>query len=588
MVKGKKTATNAGMQLKLENQRELEHRLEVERLKQLESSSSTISDTDSTESYISFYEASVEEATKNILETLCDSDTESLQEEEPDYLERKTLLEKTDFFVGFREVPNVDNISQDISVASIAIEKTVLKDGPSKDTGKFVNPLTGQDIRYSVESVAVSSEDHKDVEEVEEEQLQESLKDISQDSELLIPVDALDLEEDIKRPTIMEDTFEAFLEYDLQPQLVVAEEINWEALAREEEANRLQANSHKFLNELINKAVEIAEYASPERILQQNLDKRKLLIDLANKFPVYYTEKSCCGFLNRQIVQHFRRKKSFRSIMEDNPKTLQQDKQKLNNAKTHLDEIMAKEMKLLSSSKNLHEELKAQYEQLKEEGESKIKIFESKVRKQLGRDNWPKMNVIIDQLLLRMNKYRNEVSEVRFALFLQQHTQARLTELLSKLEDLGNGLNMNDFSNLQAETQALDKKIEERNAELNKLYTHCRNDLHTLAHYRQKQEMLCSTITIQSSFLDTLVENKSVLRERLHVLKLKRNRLHAQIKKLSAQGGLLDKPVLMFDYDNTVERGRQQKEIVNNLRGTLRLTQRKIDEIVKQYLAKQK
>lgn len=85
---------------------------------------------------------------------------------------------------------------------------------------------------------------------------------------------------------------------------------------------------------------------------------------------------------------------------------------------------------------------------------------------------------LIDQLLLQMRKYRQEVTQVRMSLLLQQHNQAHFEEvetsshycnknlknisfqLLNKLEDLGNGLKMKDFSHLQAETQALDKKIE--------------------------------------------------------------------------------------------------------------------------------
>ncbi|KNC27554.1 hypothetical protein FF38_10587 [Lucilia cuprina] len=435
-------------------------------------------------------------------------------------------------------------------------------------------------MRGSASSSSSSSEEQKEDDEIYEDD-EGSVKDLSQESEILLPKDMLDLEEDVKKPAAIEDTLETFLELEIETEVVQAEEIDWEALAREEEALRIQQNTQNFLNELINKAVEMAEYVSPERILKLNLDKRKLLMELAARYSNYLTEKSCCEFLNRQIVQHFRRKKTFRPITEDNQKTVQQDKQKLYFAKKRLDEILAREVKLLSSSTNVQTELREQYDTLKKKLEEQIQIFEGKVRKYLIRESWPKLNGIIEQLLLKMGKYRKEVSEVRFTLFLKQHTQARLTQLLTKLEDLGNGLNMKDFSHLQAENQALDKKIEERNAELNKLHLRCHKDLHTLAHYKEKQQMLCTNITIQTSVLDALLENKHMLREHLYALKLQRNRISSQIKKLSSQGGLLDKPALMFDYDHTVDRCREQREIVNRLRQTMHLIQRKIDEIVK-------
>ncbi|KAI8126756.1 Coiled-coil domain-containing protein 96 [Lucilia cuprina] len=560
MVKGKKAAAAAVAQQKeLERQKELEQRLKL-----LESSSSSSTETESTESFTSLEEEHVDVGTV-------------------------AKPEDGDFFEGFREIPNVETISEDISVASVVIEKTVHEMDASKDMGKFVNPLTGLEMRgsassssssSSASSSSSSSEEQKEDDEIYEDD-EGSVKDLSQESEILLPKDMLDLEEDVKKPAAIEDTLETFLELEIETEVVQAEEIDWEALAREEEALRIQQNTQNFLNELINKAVEMAEYVSPERILKLNLDKRKLLMELAARYSNYLTEKSCCEFLNRQIVQHFRRKKTFRPITEDNQKTVQQDKQKLYFAKKRLDEILAREVKLLSSSTNVQTELREQYDTLKKKLEEQIQIFEGKVRKYLIRESWPKLNGIIEQLLLKMGKYRKEVSEVRFTLFLKQHTQARLTQLLTKLEDLGNGLNMKDFSHLQAENQALDKKIEERNAELNKLHLRCHKDLHTLAHYKEKQQMLCTNITIQTSVLDALLENKHMLREHLYALKLQRNRISSQIKKLSSQGGLLDKPALMFDYDHTVDRCREQREIVNRLRQTMHLIQRKIDEIVK-------
>lgn len=97
--------------------------------------------------------------------------------------------------------------------------------------------------------------------------------------------------------------------------------------------------------------------------------------------------------------------------------------------------------------------------------------------------------------------------------------------------------------------------------------------------------MLSHTVSVQYSLFHSLVQEKYNLRERLFSLKLQRNRMQAHIKKLSIQGGLLDKPALMYDYDHTVERCREQNYINNCLKSTMRQMQKKIEEISKNFAA---
>lgn len=80
-----------------------------------------------------------------------------------------------------------------------------------------------------------------------------------------------------------------------------------------------------------------------------------------------------------------------------------------------------------------------------------------------------------------MGQCRREVSEVRYELILKEHIEATLKEVsnpfikffitnytniyfhyqkLSNIEDLGNGLTMKDYENLQNVTQILGKKLE--------------------------------------------------------------------------------------------------------------------------------
>ncbi|KNC27552.1 hypothetical protein FF38_10588 [Lucilia cuprina] len=93
-----------------------------------------------------------------------------LLEREEEHVDVGTVAkpEDGDFFEGFREIPNVETISEDISVASVVIEKTVHEMDASKDMGKFVNPLTGLEMRGSASSSSSSSEEQKEDDEIYE------------------------------------------------------------------------------------------------------------------------------------------------------------------------------------------------------------------------------------------------------------------------------------------------------------------------------------------------------------------------------------------------------------------------------------
>ncbi|KAM7347921.1 uncharacterized protein ACRADG_007398 [Cochliomyia hominivorax] len=559
-----------------------------EELPEIESISSSLSYTTTSETFVSLHETTDVQDVQDIFEMLYDTESESLEEEGSEYDEHKSLIDETNLVDTFGRLPDVDNISEDVSVASLTVDKKADDKEDIGDSGKFVNPLTGlyvtESMHHRPSSIEINLKEKDEKKEDVEAGDSVKDKDLSEESELLIPDDVLDEIEVAKKPVDLEDTFEAFLELETKQDEIKLEEIDWEALAREKEAKHLEKLTRKFLDDLVNHAVEAAEYMSPEKYLQQNLDKYKLMMELAKKLPEYLEEKSTSSFLNRQIVHHFRRKKTFRPIMEDNPRTVEQDKQKLKNAKLHLDEVLEKEAKLKESLYQMKENLCESIKVQKEDVENQITEFENKVWKHLGRELWPKTNTLIDQLLMQMKKYRNEISEVRMTLLLQQHSQAHLEGLLNKLEDLGNGLNMKDFTHLQAETQTLDKKIEERNAELNKYYLRCHSDLHIMANCQEKQKMLSHTVCIQKTFLNSLLQEKRNLRERLYSLKLQRNRMNAQIKSLSIQGGLLDKPALMLDYDHTVIRCRDQKELNNYLKRTMENLQKKIEDISKHCL----
>ncbi|XP_046810045.1 DNA repair protein rad50 [Lucilia cuprina] len=543
------------------------------------SSTSSSSTTESTEYSISQDEDS--ENTLNILDTLYDT-VDSSTDEEAIEEEQETLAHDKIFFENFGELPDITNISEDISVCTIVEEKEVIPKDTTKDMGHFVNPLTGSEFHMHVGSFSLSQDNSKASSVASEDTVSESQQ--SELSENLLPDDILfaetqptsyDKEEDETTNVL----FETFLQLETTKVEQIVDDIDWEAIAKQQEDKLILENTLEFINDIIQRVVEIAERISPEVILRQNLDKRKLLSEISQVHQQYVIELKVSDWLNQKVVEYFKRKKIFRPIIPENIKTLPQEKEKYINAVRRLDELLAKAADDSTTCKV--KRIRTELENAKQKVNTEVLMFESLVKMNLVRETSPQWNTLIDLLLRRMAKYRTEVSEVRYRMITRQDTHALLLEKLTKLEDLGNGLTIKDYDHIQTENQALGKKIEERNIDLKKLYLRSQNCLHLLAHFREKKSILCNVMATQRSALYEFYEERRSLRKYIYELKLKRSRLRQEINELSIRGGLIDKPALMYDYDQTMERLRELREIVNRLRITLDTIQQRIQKLEK-------
>lgn len=93
--------------------------------------------------------------------------------------------------------------------------------------------------------------------------------------------------------------------------------------------------------------------------------------------------------------------------------------------------------------------------------------------------------------------------------------------------------------------------------------------------------MLHDTVTFQRQYMEELQIEKQNLREFLFRLKIERTRLRKDIRDISFQSGLLDKPVLMKDYDTTVEYLEDLQKRVENSQATIKSLHAKIDYLEK-------
>ncbi|XP_061392710.1 plectin-like [Musca vetustissima] len=516
-----------------------------------------------------------EEKHKHFLEYFFDSDSESLEEEEeeeeePDYLKRSTLEEKVEFLQDFGSIPELENISEDVSISEInkEIMKPEISSEEHSDIGYFVDPITGQRL-VSTPTVQVVKKDLPQFEEKRHESVVSLLEfEEVMEEEDLDKMDIFNLDynqEDDKDLNVLIDeerALEKFLQVEIR-EVAKESDLNWEEIFQQEAHRHLCENVERLLNDLIDQAVEVAEHISPEAMLRKHLDKHKLVMEIRNKVHERVVERRVCEFFNRKAVEYFKRKKILRSIMPDSKRYVELEMRKYLHAISRLDELLAKEenAKLMASKTQM--ELENELQMQREKSEKAIADFEEVVRRNLIREARPKCNMLIEKLLLEMSKCRQEVNEVRFEMILKLHTEASLRKKLSNIEDLGNGLTMKSFEGIHNETQILDRKIEERNAELRKLYERVQRDIHAMAHYKEQQKMLQNSIIAQRLALEELMEEKRQLRQQIYELRMNRNSIRKQHKELSFESGLLDKPALMLDYDKT-------NEMIAGHRGTVK------------------
>lgn len=123
--------------------------------------------------------------------------------------------------------------------------------------------------------------------------------------------------------------------------------------------------------------------------------------------------------------------------------------------------------------------------------------------------------------------------------------------------------------------------LSERNVTLNKLHDHYNFDVHNMAHLKEKQNMLQNTVMVQKQYFNELRNEEKNMRQVIKQLRQKRKNLRLELRNLSFQRGLLDKPILMKDYDETVEMVFNMRKIIEGLKETIEKLTEKISKMEK-------
>lgn len=121
--------------------------------------------------------------------------------------------------------------------------------------------------------------------------------------------------------------------------------------------------------------------------------------------------------------------------------------------------------------------------------------------------------------------------------------------------------------------------ISERNTELTKACLKRQLDVHISAHVKERTLMLRNKLAAQKRSYWTMLRQRDETRRGLNTQRMIRAKLRKDINELNFQGGILSKPALMLDYDNTVAEIEHKQEIVRGLHDQYR----KISEKIAQY-----
>ncbi|XP_067633269.1 cilia- and flagella-associated protein 184-like [Eurosta solidaginis] len=470
-----------------------------------------------------------------------------------------------DFLETFSGVPSLEVLSI-ASGTKKGIRTTDGKDQEEslqKDVGVFVDPLTGEVIAEKVPVEVIE-------EEVEEEELEESIEteplsaiifSLSEDTGLaaLLETPAEEFEVKAEEAEALDD----FLMHDVVVEQIPSRDLSKEALEQERLRLLLIEETENFLNKLINQAVAKSEYKHPDTILRESLDKFLLMEELCKKLEELEIERKVQFHLNRKVIDYYKRKKSFQRITEEPEELEMKHAAKLKEVTKKLDQMLVVENRLTEKFEEIAKELRAKKIALLQQNIDKEKEFEALVRASLIKSNNGRLAVIIPPLIEEINNFRKHVSDKRLQLIQFQHTAAVLQK---KIDDFENKFRVREYMALQTETTELDKKIEERNADLENSRSRCNTNIHAFSHTREKIDSLRLFNQMNKKALFELQSQKKLVRERLVHLKVERTRYQKEKRELTFQTGLLSKPSLLRDYDNTVEQLNDINKRVESLR----------------------
>ncbi|XP_064537364.1 uncharacterized protein LOC135427697 isoform X2 [Drosophila montana] len=215
--------------------------------------------------------------------------------------------------------------------------------------------------------------------------------------------------------------------------------------------------SEYFLEELVQRTVAHSEQDSVR--LRRLLDKDKLIRQLIPLMQQFKEEQLLKTKLEQRVADHFVRKKLF--IFVKIPKTFDAlNYQRRQSSLVELDRLLEVHNRTFDLAQLQSLKLTEELEKTRIYSDQKVQVFEQLVRTTLlANDSFTHLAGMVNEVLTSMRHFRDELSELRLELLYALHRFAEMQIKSEVLEDLGDGLKMQEYLNKQSDVHVLGTKI---------------------------------------------------------------------------------------------------------------------------------
>ncbi|KAH8390190.1 hypothetical protein KR200_009290 [Drosophila serrata] len=476
-----------------------------------------------------------------------------------------TIQMKADFLRNF-EVPSLSDISEEHEPEPTPkLIKDTSFDALTEDTGYYADAL-GEDQLSSHTSSEGSSifgyEDQDDAMAVA------SPKDGSSEISDLPDIISITDEGPKKIQITFQELTNSFQE------IVICEQDDEEKISKREFG--VDTIVQDFVEDLLLKIVTNFESQKMDAKLRLKLDKRKLLTELRAITDAYIFEKYTNEMLSTRLVEYYKRVRNSRVFAHLNEDKEQQYLERYNQALAKVDHIKLRLDKMKYNYAAQIQELNLKLDSAHNFVSFTELKLQAKMHKYLVRPDSEFLKRYVDWALRQMTAKRNEIGDMRLGLITKSNTLGHLQAKLQELENLSSTVSIQDFIIIQNDVISLEKKVEERNLDLNRMRTQYLTEVHLTHHNREKALALSDKLRHMKITLANAIQTQRSLRGNLYDLKLDRTKIREKRKELTFQGGILAMPSLMYEYDNTVAQIKESQQRVLNLRENAKALTRRI------------
>ncbi|SPP82213.1 uncharacterized protein LOC117584111 [Drosophila guanche] len=309
-----------------------------------------------------------------------------------------------------------------------------------------------------------------------------------------------------------------------------------------------------FLDEIIDKVVAKAE--KPERLLNQTLDKAKLMDALLAEADGYRFEHFTNQYLSNRITDILVRRGKYSLVTPSKNAEMNKNNQsRCRFALNELDYWLKREQLSVQVARDEVQRLVSEEDNRRTQDDNLWQRLESLINDTLlvcpnFSDN---LKILAANTTRRLSKMRDELSETRLNLILKQHTYSHIKMKIHKMDTISEHLTMHKYLSVEADVENLDRTLESRNLSILKASNLINSKIHSVSHLRCRRKTLSRKLTAAQCILESLKNQFKALRVKAYRCNKTHNKLLSDLGNVRHKGGIVLYPLLIADYDQTVE-----------------------------------